>query len=102
MRKLILVTLLSLSACVVRARPVEYTDAEIVTVAPPAERVEIITPAPSPNHVWIRGHWGWQGGRHIWVGGFWELRRPGQVWVDGHWVAHRHGWVWVGGRWARA
>ena len=23
--------------------------------------------APSPNHVWIGGHWAWRGGAHVWV-----------------------------------
>jgi len=89
---------LSTSACVVRAAVPE--NAEIVVASPPPLRVEGVSVAPSPNHLWIRGHWAWRGA-WVWEPGYWELGRPGHVWVEGHWLRHRHGWVWVGGRWNR-
>jgi len=26
---------------------------------------------PSPEHAWVRGHWGWEGGRWNWRQGVW-------------------------------
>jgi hypothetical protein len=98
---LALALVLAASACVVRvAEPFVPAGAEVVAVAPPAERLEVVTAGPSPAHLWVRGHWAWRGG-WVWDPGFWELRRPGHRWVDGHWMMHRHGWAWVPGRWAR-
>src|SRR5258708_39915275 len=50
---------------------------EVVVVhdAPPPERVEVITVAPSPEHVWIRGYWAWRGG-WVWMPGHWERPPP--------------------------
>ncbi len=87
------------SACVVRARE-PVLEGEVVMAAPPAEQVEVVTVAPSPNHVWIKGHWGWRG-RWVWEPGYWEVIRPGHRWVDGHWRLHRGGYLWVPGHWAR-
>jgi len=101
MRLPLLAVLLLSSACVVRVvEPVVPLGAEIVTVAPPGDQLEIVTVAPGPNHVWIKGHWAWRG-RWVWEAGFWEVVRPGHRWVDGHWTAHRHGWAWVPGHWHR-
>jgi WXXGXW repeat (2 copies) len=101
MRTLLIVVVLVASACVVRvAEPGVPVGAEIVTLAPPAEQLEVVGLAPSPNHLWIRGHWAWHG-RWVWEPGFWEVMRPGHRWLEGHWVAHRHGWAWVPGRWVR-
>ena len=103
-RSLLLISslaVLSTSACVVRAYPAYPgvpVNAEIITEAPPAARMEVVGVAPSPNHLWINGHWAWRG-RWVWEPGFWEVRRPGAVWIEGHWVRHRHGWVWIGGHW---
>jgi hypothetical protein len=69
--------------------------------APPAPQTEVVVVRPSPSHVWIAGHWVWQG-HWVWAPGHWHAGRPGHVWVSGHWVAigggrHR----WVRGHWRR-
>jgi hypothetical protein len=79
----------SLTACVVTARPAYYGGG-VVTVAPPEPQVEVVGVAPAPGYVWFGGYWNWVGGRHVWVGGHWGAGRPGY-----HWVAHR--WVGAGG-----
>lgn len=102
-RKLMLalsLVMLASSACVVRAHAAVPVDAEVIVQEPPAPQAEVITVAPSPNHVWIKGHWGWHG-RWVWENGYWETIRVGHVWVEGHWTRHRHGWVWVPGHWNR-
>ncbi|MES2072152.1 MAG: hypothetical protein V4488_17485 [Pseudomonadota bacterium] len=73
----------------------------VVTVAPPAPRVEVVRNAPGPNHVWIGGYWQWSGGQHNWVAGHWEARRAGYFWVPGHWLRVGNGWRFSGGYWQR-
>ncbi len=73
----------------------------VINVAPPPPRIEIISAAPSPNHVWIGGYWRWNNnnGRHEWVNGHWEQRRDGQFWAPGHWVRNGNSWSFSGGFW---
>ncbi len=98
----------TLSACIVvpagrvhgsRPRDDDDDERDVVTVAPPAPRVDVVIAAPGPGYFWIGGHWGWIGGRHVWVGGRWEAHRPGWRWVPYGWVQHRRGWRAVPGRW---
>jgi hypothetical protein len=67
---------------------------EVVSVAPPAPRVEVIPARPSPNHFWIPGYYGAfrTGYGHQWNAGRWEGYRPGYAWSQ-------PGWVGGGGRW---
>ena len=71
-----------------------------VRTAPPADRAEVMTAAPSAEHFWVRGHWQWNGHEYVWAGGRWEVRRGGAVYQPGHWRDSGRGWVWVEGRWA--
>ena len=90
-----------LSGCVIRVRaPLEPAEV-VVNEAPPPERVEVVTVAPSPNHIWVRGYWSWSGRGWVWVPGRWEHRRAGHEWTPGHWQRRAHGWVWVPGHWRR-
>ncbi len=71
----------------------------IVRDRPPAERVEVIEGRPSPQHVWIAGHWNWDG-QWVWLKGHWEVPpRERAEWVPGHWAERPRGWVWVEGHW---
>jgi hypothetical protein len=74
--------------------------AALVTVRPPAVRVEVRPAAPGPGYVWVAGHWKWNAKRHVWVSGRW-IRKPypTSIWVAGHWKRQGRGWVWVSGRW---
>lgn len=71
----------------------------VVRTAPPPERAEAETRAPSAQHFWIRGHWQWDGRAYVWTPGRWEVRRTHEVWVAGHWRATSGGYVWVPGHW---
>jgi len=73
----------------------------VINVAPPPPRIEVMTPAPSPSHVWIDGYWRWNNGRHDWVNGHWEARRDGYFWAPGHWVRNGNSWTFSGGFWQR-
>ncbi|HWP93036.1 MAG TPA: hypothetical protein VNN20_12655 [Thermodesulfobacteriota bacterium] len=67
---------------------------------PPALRVEEAGPTPSTTHVWIPGHWDWNGYDWVWTAGKWELPpSSSSVWVSGHWKWDGVNWVWVPGHW---
>jgi hypothetical protein len=90
---------MTLSGCVVTARPAYV--GETVMVAPPPPRVEVMGVAPAPGYVWFGGYWGWEGGRHVWVAGHWAAGRPGYYWVPHRWVPARGGgWRLAAGHWA--
>jgi hypothetical protein len=83
-----------LAGCTVVARPappppplaVQPQEPPMTTnVEPPPVREEVMVPAPSPQHVWIQGHWAWNG-RWVWQPGYWVIPpRPYAKWVPGHW-----------------
>jgi hypothetical protein len=74
----------------------------VVTIRPPAPRVEVRSASPSASHVWVAGHWKWNGKRWLWVDGSWKRKpAPGSRWVAGHWKRHHGGWLWVPGHWRR-
>jgi hypothetical protein len=76
--------------------------AQVVAVAPPAPRVELVTVAPSPSHFWVPGYWGYQPGYgHRWYGGRWEAPRAGYSWSQPGWVGGARGWEFRHGGWAR-
>ena len=70
-----------LAGCTVVARPappppplaVQPQEPPMTTnVEPPPVREEVMVPAPSPQHVWIQGHWAWNG-RWVWQPGSWVV-----------------------------
>jgi hypothetical protein len=74
-----------------------------VSAAPPPVRVEVQPARPSPNHLWIAGHWGWRGGRHEWLGGHWAIPpQPGYVWEPARWTQENGQWVFFEGHWRLA
>jgi hypothetical protein len=72
-----------------------------IAAAPPPPQVEVIPVAPSPNHIWIGGYWGWRNGAHFWYPGRYELRRPGMMWQSPSWVRWGGGWRHTPGYWRR-
>jgi hypothetical protein len=79
---------------------VQPVDVQIET-APPPPQVEVIPVAPSPNHFWIGGYWGWRGGQHYWNPGRYELRRPGMTWQSPAWGRNGRYWRYSPGGWRR-
>jgi hypothetical protein len=76
---------------------------EVVMVAPPAPRVELVTVAPSPNHFWAPGYWGYRHGYgHQWYPGTWQAYRPGYTWTQPGWGRGGGGYVFRGGGWGRS
>jgi hypothetical protein len=69
---------------------------------PTSEPQDNYTPQPSPNTVWVRGHYEYAGdGRNYqWVPGHWETPPPGaRTYVSGHWQQESQGYVWIPGSW---
>jgi len=66
---------------------------------PAAPKVLVTRPAaPSARHIWVNGHYVYQGGRYVWVKGRWAVPpRARAIWVPGHYDARRG--VWVTGHW---
>ncbi len=72
----------------------------VVSEAPPPARPEIIAPAPTVSHVWLKGYWTFQDGQWVWIPGHWEVRpRTGAVWAPGQWDRTSTGWIWTPGHW---
>jgi hypothetical protein len=71
-----------------------------ITREPPPARVEVVTERPSPDHVWIAGHWARNGDDFMWVSGHWDRPSGGhREWVEGRWEHEARGWYWIEGHW---
>lgn len=98
-RKLILSSLVAVTLACGLALGEGTASAQVVTVAPPAVRVEVMGRPPSPAHFWIPGYWNYGPHGHYWVGGRWERNRPGYGWSRAHWGREGRGWRFSPGRW---
>ena len=74
--------------------------AQVIVVAPPPPRVEVI-PQARPGVVWDPGHWQMQRGSYVWIPGHWRRVRVGYRWAAGHWVQRGPNWIWIEGHWTR-
>ena len=72
----------------------------ILNFGPPPDRYEIV-PAPREGHIWVSGHWRWDGRRHVWVSGYWQPDRPGYVYYPPRWVERDGRYVYLNPRWDR-
>jgi hypothetical protein len=70
-----------------------------VELQPPAPRVEVIPVAPSQQHFWVHGYWGYGGTGHYWVPGRYEAVRPGWGYSEARWAPVGHRWHFYPGRW---
>jgi hypothetical protein len=67
---------------------------------PPPPMVEVVGVAPSPDHIWIGGYWGWDGHRRSWIRGHYELPPHGRhTWVAARWDHRGGNYVFVRGYW---
>jgi hypothetical protein len=90
-------TVLFAVGCDVEVKP-PGTEVQVAAAPPPAQ-VEVETPAPGADFVWIGGAWVWgPGGSWGWQGGHWD-RPPhaGAVWVPHRYDTGKH--VFVRGGW---
>ena len=80
--------------------PAQAATSVYVQIAPPAPRYEVM-PAPRRGHVWVPGHWEWNGRRHVWMAGHWVVARPGFEYANARWDRRGDRWVYVPGEWVR-
>jgi hypothetical protein len=75
--------------------------ADVAPQPPPPPQVESPGKPPSPNAVWISGHWLWRNGKYEWAAGRWENAPPGASYVPGRHKKTDGGWRWEEGRWVQ-
>lgn len=69
----------------------------------PASGTDSVDDQPSPQHVYISGHWSWKDGAFSWENGHWELPpAAGTVWVAPRWEKMNTGYTLVEGYWQDA
>src|ERR1700676_3570731 len=69
---------------------------------PPPQQAEVPPPAPTPEMVWMSGHWSWdpETRAYVWVRGEYAAPpRPRAAWMPGRWIQRPEGWVCEDGRW---
>ena len=97
-------TFATLSACAMGVRGTagrEVVGVSFMVTEPPAARVEVLSEAPSKEHVWIKGHYVRSGNEYSWQDGRWERPAAGfHTWVAGHWDHETRGWFFVEGHWS--
>ena len=74
--------------------------APIYVNAPPVARYEY-TPAPRAGHLWVPGHWEWQGNGHVWVAGHFLRARAGYAYHQPQWQRDGDRWAYRAGGWQR-
>lgn len=102
MRWLILLGILAATVTTAAAQPEtrDHRKAGGPREAPPADRVETVT--PKAGFVWIAGRWEWRGGKWQWLNGHFERERAGKRYVPGRWDHRGDEWEYTGGSWADA
>jgi len=66
----------------------------------PASGTDSVDGQPSPQHVYISGHWTWKDGAYSWESGHWELPPTGgTVWVAPRWEKKDNGYSLIEGYW---
>lgn len=99
-KKILVSALLAVGTLGATVMPLPSVAAVYVTVAPPAERVEVV-PAPRRGYVWNPGYWNYRGNRHVWVKGNWVRERRGYSYEPNRWVERDGRWELQRSRWAR-
>lgn len=69
---------------------------------PPPPQAEYVPPQPTPDAVWITGHWEFDGpsARYVWIRGCWVVPPGyGEYWVRPHWAYRDGGYVYIRGYW---
>ncbi len=71
----------------------------VVGVRPPVPRVEVIPRAPSPQHAWVHGYWGYHPHGYAWTPGYWQAPRAGYAWEGARWEERGGRYHFHEGRW---
>lgn len=98
------IALLSSAAGLLAADPVPDSSpsepAPLLDKPLPPSPTDAVDDQPSPQHVFVSGHWTWKDGAYTWVSGAWELPpSPGAEWVGPRWEKKDNGYVLIEGVW---
>jgi hypothetical protein len=55
--------------------------------------------APTPDNIWVPGHWVWRVDHYAWRPGFWAAANPDWIWIPANYVWTPNGYVFVDGHW---
>ena len=99
MKKLVIVGI----GIVVGIFSIQSIMAQVVEIRPAVKKTIVYRSAVKTDHVWVTGHWKWNGRKrnYVWIQGSYVKARQGRIWIDGHWVRVRGGWVWNSGYWKK-
>lgn len=76
------------------------SNAQIVIKKPNRPAVVLKKPNnPKKDHVWVAGHWKWNGNEYVWIKGHWQKNKQGHTWIPGHWTKVKGGYKWIPGHW---
>lgn len=79
----------------------EATAQIVVKVRPAQPKVVVARPKKTRSgHIWIAGHWRYNGNRYVWQKATWVKARTGHNWIAGTWETCNGGYRWVAGYWA--
>lgn len=42
--------------------------------------------SPTSEHVWVKGHYEYKGGKYYWIDGAYVLSLENHTWIDGNWT----------------
>ncbi len=95
------VALFGLAAAPLAAAPTpDASPAPLLDKPLPPSATDAVDDQPSPQHVYVSGHWTWKDGAYTWVGGAWELPpSPTAEWVGPRWEKKDSGYVLIEGVW---
>lgn len=66
----------------------------------PPSTPDTVGDQPTPQHIYVSGHWRWQDGAYIWESGHWELPpAPSAQWFAPRWEKQDNGFVLAEGYW---
>jgi len=72
----------------------------IVMAAPPVAQADVVVAQPSPDYLWVPGHWTWRDSRYEWMAGHWEIPpHANAVWVGPRWDPEGGGYRFYEGYW---
>ncbi len=90
--------------CAVHNNHAHHPSPVYVSGPPPASKAENKPAAPSADHVWVDGHWGWNEADDgwDWIPGAWQLPPAGGwVWEEGSYEENQAGGVFTPGHWVQ-
>lgn len=72
----------------------------VVVQAPPVHTVDPVLARPSPDYIWVPGHWTWRDSQYEWMTGHWEIPpSTNSIWIQPRWEPESGGYRFYEGYW---